>query len=274
MPDRQDRPPRPKLLEEPAQYRAPAAEKTLDILEFMAAAPGGRTQTEIAAGVGRSIHEVYRIIQLLERRGYIARTGAGDRYILTLKMFALVHQSPPLATLTTAAAEPMRRLAETARQSCHLAILTDREVTVVAQVASPEPMFYAVTLGARFPVEETSSGLVLMAGLSDDKRERLLAAMAQCGKTDAAIAGIRDNLRPVQQAGWDVRPSIMVPGVVNVSFPVCNHVGATVAALTLPYLPVSRDTPSLDQARLTTADAARSISAALGDATAAESRAA
>jgi DNA-binding IclR family transcriptional regulator len=265
MPDRQGQLPSAETAaaetdREPA-YRAPAAEKALDILEFMAAAAEARTQTEIAAGVGRSIHEVYRIIQLLERRGYIGRAGGGDGYILTLKLFGMAHQSPPLATLTSAAAEPMRRLADIACQSCHLAILTGREVTVVAQVTSPQPMFYAVTLGARFPVQETSSGLVLMAGLQDQDRERLLAAI---GATGADIDAMRANLAPVLRSGFDVRPSMMVPGVVNVSFPVRNYVGATVGALTLPYLPVSPDTPSLERAQAATAEAAKSISASLG----------
>lgn len=254
---------------EPAQSRVPAAAKALDILEFMAAAADGRTQTEIAAGVGRSIHEVYRIIQLLERRGYIARGAARDRYVLTLKLFGLVHQSPPLSTLTTAAVDPMRRLADRTRQSCHLGILTGREMTVVAQVNSPQPMFYAVTLGARFPLQETSSGLVLMAGLPADERERLLGTIAESGKTAQEMTRLRAQLQPALQAGCDVRPSLVVPGVVNVSYPVRNHVDAVVAALTVPFLPVSSDTPALDVVQAATAEAARAISATLGNAAAA-----
>ncbi len=263
MPDRQGAAAEADTLPpgEPAQYRAPAVEKALDILEYMAAAAEGRSQTEIASGVGRSIHEVYRIIQLLERRGYIARGPGGDGYGLTLKLFNLVHESPPLASLTIAAAEPMRRLSEIARQSCHLAILTGREVTVVAQVNSPQPMFYGVTLGARFPVQETSSGLVLLAGLPEDARERLLADVNGSARE---MAELRDHLGPVLRDGFDVRPSMVVPGVVNISFPVRNFTDTAVAALTMPFLPVSHDTPSLDVARAATAEAARAISAALG----------
>lgn len=44
------------------EYRVPAAEKTLDILEFMAAQREDVTQTEISTGLGRSIHELYRVI--------------------------------------------------------------------------------------------------------------------------------------------------------------------------------------------------------------------
>ena len=52
-------------------YKVPAAEKALDILEFMAARNEDVTQTELSVGLGRSIHEIYRVIQLLEGRGYL-----------------------------------------------------------------------------------------------------------------------------------------------------------------------------------------------------------
>src|SRR5204862_7234242 len=77
-------------------YKAPAADKALDILEFMADRPDGVTQTEISAGVGRSIHEIYRIIQLLEKRGYLVRAPKSDRYRLSLKLFELAHKHPPV----------------------------------------------------------------------------------------------------------------------------------------------------------------------------------
>jgi DNA-binding IclR family transcriptional regulator len=247
-----------------AQYRAPAAEKALDVLEYLAATDGGRTQTEIAAGVGRSLHEVYRVIQLLERRGYIARSAPGDRYVLTLKLFYLAHEFPPVATLSLAAAAPMRQLAETARQSCHLAILSGHEVTVVAQVNSPQPMFYAVTLGARFPVQETSSGLVLLAGLPEQDRERVIAKLVRHGAAAETVAELREHLRPVLRQRCDVRPSLMVQGVTNLSYPVHGHRGEIVAALTTPFLRVGHDSPSLDLAKAATEEAARLISGALG----------
>ena len=260
-----------------AQYRAPAAEKALDILEYLATAEVGRTQTQIAAGVGRSLHEVYRIIQLLERRGYIARPASGERagdgYVLTLKLFSLAHQFPPVATLTVAAAPRMRQLAEVARQSCHLAILSGHEVTVVAQVNSPEPMSYGVALGARFPSQETSSGLVLLAGLTEAERERAVSDVVRHGAGPDAAAALREHLRPVLRDGCDVRPSMVVPGVTNISFPVHGHRGETVAALTVPFLPVGRETPPLDRVKAATGQAARLISTALGHA-GAEDRAA
>jgi hypothetical protein len=81
-----------------SEYRAPAAEKVLDILEFMATQPRSLTQTAISGGLGRSIHEIYRILYLLEKRGYLVRTKS-DRFRLSLKLFELAHMYPPEQSL-------------------------------------------------------------------------------------------------------------------------------------------------------------------------------
>ncbi len=47
---------------EPAQYRAPAAEKALDVLEYMARSATSQTQTEIAEIVGVSQMQVSRLV--------------------------------------------------------------------------------------------------------------------------------------------------------------------------------------------------------------------
>lgn len=132
-------------------YRAPAAEKSLDILELMAGQPEGLTQTEIAAGLGRSLHEIYRVLLLLEDRGYLVRTRA-DRFRLSLKLFTLAHRHPPINRLVECGLPVMRTLATDADQSCHLAVRDDLHVLVVLQIDSPLPMRYMVALGSRFPL--------------------------------------------------------------------------------------------------------------------------
>ena len=137
-----------------SEYRAPAAEKVLDILEFMASQPDGLAQTEISTGLGRSIHEVYRILLLLEKRGYLVRTKT-DRIRLSLKLFELAHMHPPVNRLIERALPIMRDLAANSDQSCHLVVLDDLKVMIALQVDSPLPMRYSVALGSRFPAMET-----------------------------------------------------------------------------------------------------------------------
>ena len=225
--------------EEPGRptYRVPAAEKALDVLEFMADRPDGVTQTEISIGVGRSIHEIYRIIQFLEKRGYLVRAPKSDRYRLSLKLFELAHKHPPMNRLIDVALPAMRALANDSDQSCHLAVLRDLKILVVLQIDSPLPMRYSVAVGSEFPILETSSGAVLLANLPEREREQLIDRIVEADESEPDRGKIESRVADCLKAGFEMRSSLAVEGCTNISLPIRDHVDHIVAAVTVPYLP-------------------------------------
>jgi len=104
------------------RYRAPALDKGLDILELLAATEEGLSQAEIAKALDRTPNEIYRMLDRLVRRHYVARSH-GDRYELTLKLFALAHQHAPMRRLVSQAMPELRTFARQAEQACHVADL-------------------------------------------------------------------------------------------------------------------------------------------------------
>ena len=54
-------------------YPVPALEKGLDLLEYVSGREAPETLGEIARGLGRSPGEIFRMLNCLERRGYLAR---------------------------------------------------------------------------------------------------------------------------------------------------------------------------------------------------------
>ena len=54
------------------KYPVPALDKGLDILELLAERPDGLTQAEVARSLGRSVGEIFRMLNALLRRGYLA----------------------------------------------------------------------------------------------------------------------------------------------------------------------------------------------------------
>ncbi|UVK43916.1 IclR family transcriptional regulator [Mesorhizobium sp. AR07] len=244
-------------------YRVPAVEKALDVLEFMAASTETLTQTEIATGLGRSIHEIYRILLLLEKRGYIFRTQS-DRFRLSLKLFELAHMHPPVNRLVECALPVMRELTANADQSCHLVVREGQNALVVLQIDSPLPMRYSVALGSHFPILETSSGAVLLAHSNRAERERIVERIVVAGEGQGTRAEIEARLNDVARLGYEMRASLAVEACTNISMPVRDHTGAVIAALTVPLLPqkaarFDRETV-FERAR----SAAEKISAALG----------
>ena len=57
------------------EYSAPALEKGIEIVELLASEAPGLTISEIAARLGRSINEVFRMIIVMQRRGWLQRRG-------------------------------------------------------------------------------------------------------------------------------------------------------------------------------------------------------
>lgn len=245
------------------EYRAPAAEKALDILELMAAQAEALTQTEIANGLGRSIHEIYRILQLLEKRGYIVRTQP-DRFRLSLKLFELAHRHPPVNRLVECALPVMRELTAGVDQSCHLVVRDGKTVLVVLQIDSPLPMRYSVALGAHFPILETSSGAVLLAHLDRAERDAVVEQIVAAGEGQGTREDIEARLEEAARLGYEMRPSLAVSACTNVSMPVRDHTGAVIAALTVPFLPQKAARVDLDTAFARAAATAERISTALG----------
>src|SRR3546814_5506261 len=108
----------------PQRYRAPALDKGLDILELLASEPLPMTLTAIVNRLERSHGELFRMVQVLEYRGYIEQDRASDGYRLTDQLFSLGMQQPRIQNLVEIALPIMRQLTIAVEQSCHLAVHT------------------------------------------------------------------------------------------------------------------------------------------------------
>ena len=255
-----------KPLEPPAAASrpgAPALEKGLDVLELLAAEGGGLTQKQVAERVGRSVGEIFRMLGVLEQRGYVARDRRTGEYTLTLRLFRLATQYPPTRRLQQAALPVMEALAAATNLSCHLSVVSGPNFLVVAQTEPDWPMGWTVKLGAAFPLSwDYASARVLAAFQPEGRREELAAIMARHDCVD--LATLLARLAPVIRDGGDFATNELSPGVTSLSCPVLEVSGRAMAALTLPLLREVGKT--VDEALLATKlrDAARRISSMIG----------
>lgn len=213
-------------------YRAPALQKGLEILELLALAPTPMLPVDISAALGRSVSELFRMVQELEKHGYIARSGEG--YRVTNRLFSLGMAQPPIQDLLGHALPAMRDLAAQSRQSCHLAMASGTEMIVVANVEAPGLLGFAVRMGYRRPLIHSASGHVLMAFQSDEERERMLRAT-----DDAKLAFDREAmirlLAKARNAGYITMASPMLTAITDLSAPILRN-DVALAALTMPFV--------------------------------------
>ena len=216
------------------RYRAPALEKGLDILELLATQTHAMTLTAIVNRLGRSHGELFRMIQVLEFRGYIEQDAGEDGYRLTDRLFSLGMQQPRTRNLIEVALPVMRQLAQAVGQSCHLALHTLGEMVVVARMESSEQLGFSVRVGYRRPLHQAASGAVLYAFQPEDVRRRW-EQLFDPQLSDKDLAEFREHADAIRERHVELTPSKFVAGVTDISAPVMRG-GTAAAALTVPYL--------------------------------------
>ena len=79
-----------------SKYHVPALEKGLDILETLASSAVPQSLSELARSLHRSSSELFRMLDSLERRGYILKDLVSGNYRLSLKLYELAHTHSPV----------------------------------------------------------------------------------------------------------------------------------------------------------------------------------
>ena len=247
----------------PSRYAAPALEKGLDIVEVFASEPAGLTGTEVARRLGRSVSEIFRMMVCLQRRGYICWAGSDDRFELTLKLFELAHRHHPLDRLVAHARPLLQEVANQTGQSCHLAMLSDGAIIVVAQVDAPGSMGFSLRLGAHLDLFDTASGHVILAFQSEAARQRGLSAWKNRSRRRIP-AGLEKHLAAIRARGYEQMASYRIHGIVNISYPIFNQHGEAIAAMSVPFIERVGDRPGLKPIKESLQAASSRLTAGIG----------
>jgi DNA-binding IclR family transcriptional regulator len=219
------------------RYRAPALDKGLDILELLAQQPQGLTRAEIVKEMNRGPSEIYRMLERLVVRQYVMRTPSGDRYALSLKLFALANMHPPLSRLINQALPIMDHFARKAEQSCHMGVYDRGNVLICAQINSPRGWSFSVQRGARVGLLDTASGHLLLAYSDEGRLKSMLAEHTPLeGEMAITEAKLLETIQEIRKRGYLERDSAQSFGVVDISCPILGPDKTALATLTCPYI--------------------------------------
>ncbi|MBX7244656.1 MAG: helix-turn-helix domain-containing protein, partial [Candidatus Sumerlaeaceae bacterium] len=219
----------------------PALEKGLDVLEALALAPGPQTLTELARSLDRSSSVLFRIIDALEKRAYIARDPVSGAYHLTLKLYELAHTHSPVDHILKASLFPMRMLADTIHESCHLSILAHGKLVLIAEELSPDRVRISVEVGSQVNPIPFASGRLLISFLEPQSQATFLNADADY---QAMSRVKRDqfhaDLKSLRRLGYTMIDSVARIGV-DLAVIVGNPEAGVTAALAVPFLAGGRN---------------------------------
>jgi DNA-binding IclR family transcriptional regulator len=245
------------------RYRAPALEKGLDILELLATEAKPISASAIVQRLGRSTGELFRMIQVLEYRGFIEQALDSEGYRLSSKLFKLGLDQPHVKSLIEIALPVMRQLSRNTNtgQSCHLALPFNGQIIVVARIESSEQIGFSVRVGYSRALQLTVSGVILYAFQTDAIRQQW-ERLFQPPLNKAEITQFRRRAEEVRLRGFERASSEFVAGITDISAPIMRGELAA-AALTVPFVHSNLLLMSEDDAATCIKAAAKEISGEL-----------
>jgi DNA-binding IclR family transcriptional regulator len=240
-----------------SRYRAPALEKGLDVIELLAAEKSPLNLSAISQRLGRSSGELFRMLQVLEFKGFITTADSGSGYVLTNKLFALAMAQAPVRSLVETALPIMRKLAHDIGQSCHVTVASEDQIVVITRVERPGDLGFSVRIGYRREIIRATSGLVLFAFQSEEVRR---AWLKRCRLKGEAADAFVERANVVRARGHHEAASDFVRGIIDLSAPILRGESA-VAALVCPFVHSNPLVMELPQSVECVRAAARQISA-------------
>lgn len=172
---------------------------------------GGASALTLARETGIPRATVYRLVETLEREGYVARSPSDERWVLRLKVRSLSDGFEDEEWISAVAAPALYRLTERIGWPCDLctlegAAMVIRETTHrVARFSIDRGM-----IGRALPVLQSSVGQAWLAFSKREARETLLGVLAASDRPEDAAARqpgpLARQLALARRRGYALRP--------------------------------------------------------------------
>ncbi len=198
-------------------------ERAFRLLELFTVQKPRRKLAELCSCSGENKSAVYRSLRSLEKCGLVMFDRTTGTYSLGYSIIRLASVLEADLRIRDIALPVMRQLATATGETVVLTVLSgDDTVTCVEKVESDKPMRVTLNRGASSPLHAGASGKVLMAHLSDQSFERLLARPRQkfTANTIVDAEDLRRECLAIRKRGWAFSDGELDEGVYAVSVPI------------------------------------------------------
>ncbi|MFA5204400.1 MAG: IclR family transcriptional regulator [Lentisphaeria bacterium] len=222
----------PKLPASPA-YAAPAVDKALDILEFLAEQPRTFGINELARELRIPVNTVFRILKRLTERGYVELDPATSGYQLSTRVFSLGMRLHARFDLHRRGRPHLEALCEQTGETCQIQAL-DRDAMLVVECTYPPVDYYLqIPLGSRKYLHCNAFGKAVLAFLPRAEALALLPSplFSLTPRTITDPAAFAAELDTVARTGIAYDREEYVTGIVCVVAPVFDATGRPVAGV-------------------------------------------
>jgi DNA-binding IclR family transcriptional regulator len=208
----------------------------------------------------------FRLLQSLEKCGFLAQNGETGRYSLGERFFALANSGLPYQRLISIAKPFLHSLMLTFGESVNLGVYDEGMVAHIFAIDSPKPYRVTATIGNRAHLHCTGMGKSIAAYLAPEDLERALlkhGLPARTARTLTSTEALMADLATIRQTGVSHDNQEDVEGVECFAAPLFGKDGALLAAISISG-PSVRMGVQAEAMRAAVGETARRISRMLG----------
>lgn len=213
-----------------------SASRVLSVLELLTGEPAGLTFSEICKALTLPKSSAYLLLRTMTDRGHLSYEDERRRYRIGVRIWQAGCTYLDAIDLVKVAQPVLVETRDALKETVQLAILDGAENVYLAKEDGDQHVVVQSRVGARLPAYATGLGKVLLSGLSDREVTAVFGRGRLVGFTPHTITDVRsllEELAAVRTRGYAIDRGEYTDGVVCLAVPVRNHVGATIAALSV-----------------------------------------
>jgi IclR family pca regulon transcriptional regulator len=173
-----------------------------------------------------------RCLLTLEDSGYVTRNGRN--FLLRPKVLELGAAYLDSMNIEQITRTHLEELASKTSDSAALCVLDGDEIVYVARTSVRTLVRLEAHVGSRFPAHATSTGRVLLAGVSHESLQRYFEQARLYALTERTVTDpsrLKSLVEECRRSGYSVVEDELAYGVIALAVPVLDQQGRVVAAL-------------------------------------------
>ncbi len=223
----------------PAEARGDTVQslsRALRLLNALAAADQGLSLSEVAKRAGLAVSTAHRLLSTLQLESFARFEHERGVWMVGVQSFVVGSSFLRSRELTGIARPIMRQLMERSGETVNLAVEDRGEAIYVAQIECRKTMRAIARPGGRAAMHASGVGKALLAAMTQDDVERIIAQQGLAKatpKTISTMAALRTELRAIQARGFAIDDEENAIGLRCVAAAIYDEDARPAAALSL-----------------------------------------
>jgi len=219
-----------------SDYKVKSVDRALYLLEIMAEENRELELIELCKKTHINTTTLYRLLQTLQSRGFVAHNPYTGRYRLGLKLLELGHAAGDQIELRKITIPFLEELMKKTKETANLVVLDEGEAIYIDKVESPASLRMFHRIGKQAPAHATGVGKVLLAALPSEEVKEIVKSKGLCKLTDNTITSpenLQKELEKIRENGFAIDNEECEIGAKCIAAPIRDYTNQVVAAVSV-----------------------------------------